>query len=67
MSKVDANFGIGLLMGAVIMFIFLTVMITVVAIITPPEPLKSKKRITPDWVLETDGKKVDTVFIYYAE
>lgn len=45
-----------------IIFIFTIVIST--AVLPSRGIVESKGKITPTWRLETDGKKVDTIFIY---
>lgn len=58
---------IGLLMGLSFLGLFSTIIFGTIHIkrtfFETPE-VKSKVRITPEIELTTDGKKVDTVFIY---
>ncbi len=49
--------------GLFIGVIFTTV-VTVVYFLGEPEVIKTSKKITPEWRLITDGKKVDTLYIY---
>lgn len=44
--------------------IIFTAVMTLVFFLGEPEVITTSKKITPEWRLITDGKKVDTLYIY---
>jgi hypothetical protein len=59
MENTFGAFTIGVLVG-----IILTVVLTISALSTNKKSISSSKKITPEWKLVTDGKVVDTLYIY---
>jgi len=58
----NSEFGNGLIVGWIVSGIIFTVL--GFALTKPTEELKSTTKIVPEKVLTTDGKKVDTIYVY---
>jgi len=60
-DKIAGGFFIGFLFSFVLVLVLELISL---AIPTPQPEIRTKKKITPEWVLTTDGKKIDTIYIY---
>jgi hypothetical protein len=55
----------GFFIGCAFMFCLGLILSLIVLAIPSPQPeIRTKKKITPEWELTTDGKKIDTIYIY---
>lgn len=55
----------GFFIGCAFMFMLGLILSLILAAIPSPQPeIRTRKKITPEWVLTTDGKKIDTIYIY---
>lgn len=59
MENTFGAFMLGCLIGMI-----LTVILTVSALSSSEKSITSTKKIIPEWKLTTDGKTVDTLFVY---
>ena len=54
----------GFIIGCAFMFIIGLIIIAIVTSVDENVEIRSTKKIQPEWQLTTDGKKIDTVYIY---